>query len=120
MSAPPTTYLMHFACFRCRRSFKRSVQVGSKDYVRRCPHCGGRAIDLGRHFKPPKADDLGQWKKVRLLVAAGFFFQHVYDEESSQVPYPDTLEEAREFVLRYRSRAWTERMPETLEILAEG
>jgi DNA-directed RNA polymerase subunit RPC12/RpoP len=120
MTMPATRYLMHFACFRCRRSFKRRVELGSKDFVRRCPRCGGRALDLGRHFKPPKADDLAQWEKVRFLVAAGFFFQHVYDEGKGQVGYPDTLEEARAFVIRHRSRVWKERMPETLEILAEA
>lgn len=120
MSRPSARYLVHFACFRCRRSFKRSVEPEVKDYVKRCPHCGGRALDLGRRFKPPKADDLAQWKKVRLLVAAGFFFQHVYDEKTRQVPYPETLEEARAFVIRHRARAWTSRMPEALAILAEA
>jgi len=119
MGLPSTIYMMHFACFRCRRSFKRSVEFGAMDYVKRCPHCGGRALDLGRHFKPPKVGDLDQWKKIRLLVAAGFFFQHVGNDETSQVPYPETLEEAREFIARYRSQAWTQRMPEALEILAE-
>ena len=117
---PSTRYLIRFACFRCRRSFKRSVELGSKDYVRRCPRCGGRALDLGRRFKPPKGDDLAQWKKVRFLVAAGFFFQHVHDEEGGQVGYPETLEEAGAFVIRHRARAWTERLPEALEILGEA
>src|SRR5215475_7363662 len=100
-----STCLMHFACFGCRRSFKRRVEHGGKDYVKPCPHCGGRAIDLGRHFKAPKVTDIDQWKKVRYLVAAGFFFQHVHDEESRQVGYPKTLKEAHAFVSRYRSRA---------------
>jgi len=117
---PQRPYLIHFACFGCRRSFKRSVAYGAKDYVKRCPHCGGRAIDLGRHFKAPKASDTEQWRKVKYLVAAGFFFQHVRNEKTGQVPYPETLQEAREFVDRYRAQAWTERLLETLEILAEA
>jgi len=112
-------YLIHFACFRCRRSFKRGVDYQGKDHVMVCPHCGGRAIDLGRHFKAPKVADIDQWKKVRYLVAAGFFFQHVHDDESRQVPYPKTLKEAQEFVSRYRSRAWKDRLPEALQILSE-
>src|SRR4051812_21656323 len=106
--APSKTYLVHFACFRCRRSFKRGVEYGAADHVKPCPHCGGGAIDLGRHFKPPKVSDVEQWEKVRQLVAAGFFFQHVGNAETCQVPYPATLREVREFVARYRSQAWTE------------
>jgi hypothetical protein len=87
--------------------------------VKPCPHCGGRAINLGRHFKPPKNSDVDQWKKVRYLVAAGFFFQRVRDAERSRVPYPETLKDARAFVARYGPQAWLERLPETLEILAE-
>jgi DNA-directed RNA polymerase subunit RPC12/RpoP len=119
VGAPSTNYLIHYACFRCRRSFKRGTRYRAGGYVKKCPHCGGRAIGLGRHFKPPKTADLEQWKKVRFLVAAGFFFQHVGNGEKSQTPYPETLSEARRFVSRYRSQAWRERMPEALEILAE-
>jgi hypothetical protein len=56
---------------------------------------------LSRKFKPPKARDAQQWAKVRFLVEHGFSFYSVYERTEFgeiKVPYPKTLEEAREFV----------------------
>jgi hypothetical protein len=111
-------YLIHFACFACRRSFKRNVDFRAPVYVKPCPNCSGQAIHLGRHFKPPKPTERKQWEKVEYLVQSGFFFQHVQNAESCQVAYPETLEEAREFVASYRSQAWRERLPEALQALS--
>jgi hypothetical protein len=112
------SYLIHFACFACRRSFKRKVDFGAPAYLKPCPTCSGAAIHLGRHFKPPKASDQTQWAKVEYLVRSGFFFQHVHDDEAHQVQYPVTLEEARRFVVMYRSQVWRERIPDALQALA--
>ena len=111
-------YLIHFACFACRRSFKRKVEFGAAVYLKACPDCSGQAIHLGRHFKPPKRTDQKQWRKVEYLVRAGFFFQHVRSGDTGQVPYPETLEDARKFVVTYRSQAWRERLPEALQALS--
>ncbi len=73
----------------------------------KCPDCGGALHKLGRHFKAPPKDDLKQWEKVAFLVDNGFFFQRVYDDHV-QVPYPSTLQEARDFVRRYKSQALKE------------
>jgi len=82
--------------------------------VKPCPNCGKSAINLGRHFKPPRSSDVAQWAKAEFLVRAGFLFQHVYDPATSQpVPYPSTLSEAREFVAQYRDQAWSEVLVET-------
>ncbi len=87
--------------------------------VKTCPNCGGKSIRLGRHFKPPKSSDSAQWKKVRFLVEHGFLFQHVYDAPrgGSMVSYPDTLEEAREFVEQHRDQSWDAALPQILEAL---
>jgi hypothetical protein len=111
------SYLIHFACFACRHSFKRKVDFGAAVYLKPCPTCSGQAIHLGRHFKPPKASDQKQWAKVTYLVESGFFFQHVHNGTTRHVQYPDTLEEARRFVATYRSQAWRERIPEVLQAL---
>jgi hypothetical protein len=113
-------YLIHFACFACRRSFKRNVDINAPVYVKPCPSCAGCALHVGRHFKAPKATDQDQWKKAEYLVQSGFFFQHVHDSENCQVPYPETLEEAREFVVTYQAQAWRERIPEALQALSFG
>lgn len=107
-----TPYSFHFACFHCRHSFKRN---GGRDQVKPCPNCGASAINLGRHFKPPKRSDGAQWEKAAFLVRAGFLFQHVYDPETTKlVPYPSTLSEAKAFVEQYRDQAWPDVLPEVL------
>ncbi len=99
---------MAFACLHCRKSFKREFNPTSEGpKVLQCPECGGSAHNLGRHFKAPKKDDLKQWQKVTFLVEHGFRFQKIrIPEHSNQtVPYPDTLEAAKEFVIKYKNYA---------------
>ena len=97
------TYLWAFACLKCRKSFKRP---GHNIRERKCPHCGDTAINLGRHFRPPKRRDDAQWAKVEYLIANGFAFHKVYDDENTQIRYPKTLAEAKEFVKKYKDKAW--------------
>jgi hypothetical protein len=103
-----TPYNMSFACFVCCKSFKREFNLskGCPETLI-CPNCGGKAINLGRHFKPPQETDKKQWKKVRFLVDHGFRFQKVYDKDNAglHIPYPETLEQAKEFVDRWKQYA---------------
>ena len=101
-------YSMAFACFDCRKSFKRpcNVRAGVPD-VLPCPECGGPSHNFGRHFKPPARRDQRQWEKVRFLFDHGFRFQKIRPGSGDRdtVPYPATLEDAREFVLVYAKYA---------------
>jgi len=96
---PHKGYMFPFACFRCRRSFKRGNEPDVAE--RPCPNCQGVAVRLGRKFKAPPSDDVGQWAKVEYLVAHGFHFDSVYNRDGTLVAYPGTLKEAEEFVRRY-------------------
>lgn len=101
-----TPYHLSFACIDCRKSFKRLVDpLGEIPEKLPCPDCGKSAINLGRHFKPPKRSNTKQWLKVKFLVEHGFCFQRVYAENYEIVPYPDTIEEAKEFVEKYKKHA---------------
>ena len=73
-----------------------------------CPVCGSSMVNLGRNFKAPKKSDLSQWSKVKFLVEHGFLFQKIrpYDINQKPVPYPKTLSEAKEFVIKYKDWAW--------------
>jgi len=71
-----------------------------------CPNCGGVAHNLGRHFKPPKKGDDKQWEKVKFLVDNGFRFQKIrLGTGGESVPYPETLEGAKDFVVKYKAFA---------------
>jgi len=99
------SYAMSYACLECCKSFKRAlekpVRVPEKMV---CPNCAGEAYNFGRHFKPPKSTDKKQWEKIRFLFEHGFRFQKIRTESNSSesVPYPETLKEAEEFVVKYR------------------
>ena len=101
---PHKGYMHPFACFRCRRSFKRGYErdIGERP----CPHCGGIAIRLNRKFKAPPSEDREQWAKVEYLVTHGFRFQSLHEADGTAVVYPNTLREAEEFVRR-RGRCQT-------------
>jgi hypothetical protein len=113
MSSP---YSYAYACLPCRRSFKRPGGSGAPEQ-RPCPRCGAAAINLGRHFKAPPADDTEQWEKVAFLVSHGFPFHTLHDPDTHlQVGYPRTLKEARSFVRKYRRLAVGRGRPQNNEM----
>jgi hypothetical protein len=95
-----SAYLHPYACFKCRKSFKRASRV---EAVLPCPHCGGPGIGLTRKFKPPRQADVKQWRKVEALVRHGFLFWSVGE------PYPETLAEVEAFAARHAAFIATER-----------
>jgi ribosomal protein L44E len=103
-------YAMSFACFICKTSNMRHFDALPRDYPKtmECPVCKSTAVNLGRQFKAPKKSDAAQWKKVKFLVEHGFVFQKIrIDPECcDSIPYPDTLGEAKDFVLKYKKWAW--------------
>lgn len=102
-------YSMAFVCFTCKTSNMRHYDASPSSYPKfaKCPICGNDSINLGRNFKPPKKTDLDQWKKVKYLVDHGFRFQKIRIERNSyeSIPYPETLAEAKEFVIKYKKWA---------------
>jgi hypothetical protein len=89
---PSSGYLHPYACFKCRKSFKRATRP---DPVLPCPDCGGPSIGLTRKFKPPKHSDIRQWEKVEALVRHGFLFWSLGE------PYPTDLREVEAFAKRH-------------------
>ncbi|MFN3651870.1 MAG: hypothetical protein ACK47B_20035 [Armatimonadota bacterium] len=63
-------YMEHYACFACRRMFRRPWREGEVP----CPRCAGPMHDLGKDFKPPQHRDREQWAKVGLLFRKGVTF----------------------------------------------
>lgn len=83
---------LQFACFKCRKSFKRPQFSGStsrfmtseqqlaqskeaqdfeaqREY--KCPNCGGPSHFMGQDFKAPKKQDSKAWKEVQAYIEAG-------------------------------------------------
>ena len=103
-----TPYDMAFACLECQRSFKRQFDLlEACPESLKCPRCGGEALNFGRHFKAPRKTAKRQWDKIRFLVKHGFRFQKIRLASGRQdsVAYPETLEEAREFIVKFKDYA---------------
>lgn len=92
-------YLIPYVCLECRKAFKRRYEPGVLTLV--CPDCDGPAHRTSRCFKAPKRNDDAQWTKVAFLLAKGFRFSTIR-ENGERVPYPQTLESAQSFVVKYR------------------
>jgi hypothetical protein len=96
---PAKGKLIPYACFKCRRAFKRPWQGRIPE--RPCPNCGAQAVALNPKFKAPRSDNVEQWKKVEFLVSRGFLFQSLRDGEGHSITYPESLRDAAAFVERY-------------------
>jgi DNA-directed RNA polymerase subunit RPC12/RpoP len=100
-----TQYNVSFACMDCRKSYEQAVNPAEQvpDEIP-CPGCGEPAVNLGRHFTPPKDSEVRQWEKVKFLVSHGFRYQQIRSGtgDGDTIPYPATFEAARMFVIRYR------------------
>lgn len=73
-----TTYKSHYACFACRRTFrrrlKRDVDPDGGDHPPSCPVCRGAVADLGLDFKSPPHQRVRAWAVVEALWAVGETF----------------------------------------------
>lgn len=98
-------------CFTCRKAF--SVSANHSDIINlTCPECGNQTTMINHKFRPPKQDDIGKWKVVEFLKNHGFIYQHIYSEYSKsgfsgQLQYPVKMEEAKEFVIKNKAQAYS-------------
>lgn len=80
----------HYACLPCQFTAKHP---GRNDPAPACPRCGQHMVDVGRDFKAPRRANAGQWRKVRMLTAAGISFDSCGC--TGPGPRPRTLAEAK-------------------------
>lgn len=77
-----TTYKSHYACFECRKTFKRRLASDVFDGVdktrpivpAKCPECGGMMANMGLDFASPKKSDIKTWKHLATLYHVGITF----------------------------------------------
>lgn len=76
-------YKRHYACFGCRKGFKRPAAVRwqpkgmpLKPLVdpAPCPDCGCEMSNMGLDFKPSKRRDAEHWEVVEFLFKRGFAY----------------------------------------------
>lgn len=68
-------YKRHFACFHCRKGFKRAPLTERDDPASDpapCPDCGARMSDMGLDFAPPPKDQIEHWEVTEHLFRLGF------------------------------------------------
>lgn len=63
-------YKEHWACFGCRKAFKRPEACRPAS----CPDCGSLMHDMGLDFAPPPRRDVERWAVVAHLFARGFSY----------------------------------------------
>ncbi len=77
MEHDPKLKRSHFVCFQCRKMFRKTLLRynfgGSKEGEENlcCAECGGRLVNIGRGFEPPRHSNLKSWKQVEMLYAPG-------------------------------------------------
>lgn len=74
-----TIYKPHYACFDCRKTFKRKllgdIRNGAKNSVEaKCPECGKLTADMGLDFESPRKDNQKSWEYLRNLYTVGVTF----------------------------------------------
>jgi hypothetical protein len=68
-------YKRHFACFQCRKAFKRAPLAEPSDAVvdpAPCPDCGARMADLRLDFARPPKNEVEHWEVAEHLFRKGF------------------------------------------------
>lgn len=77
-----TSYKPHYACFTCRKTFKRrflsDILGGFNKLITetpsKCPNCGNNMANMGLDFKAPKMKDVDAWKHIANLYKVGITF----------------------------------------------
>jgi hypothetical protein len=71
-------YKAHYACFACRKAFKRrnkaDVNPAGPERPARCPQCGLLMANLGLDFQPPPRTAEKEWAVVASLWTVGITF----------------------------------------------
>ncbi|SED50636.1 hypothetical protein SAMN04487765_0197 [Tenacibaculum sp. MAR_2010_89] len=77
-----TIYKSHYACFQCRKTFKRRLEKDIYDGYNKyreqnpakCPECGDLMANMGLDFESPKKKDIKSWEHMATLYEVGITF----------------------------------------------
>ena len=73
------SYKKHYACFRCRKVFRRpspwDAAGDDTERTERCPECRAPMADMGMDLKAPKKSAVKEWAILESLFRMGRRFQ---------------------------------------------
>jgi hypothetical protein len=122
-------YKDHFACFRCRKSYKywqwedcdesawkmrKRLHHVPREIV--CPDCSRPMVDMGLDFKAPPKDDREAWQILEILSENGFTF-HGCGCSVDLYP-PRSLREVPEWLEKHRFKSEGELLLKAFETRA--
>jgi len=76
------SYKQHYACFSCRKTFKRRLLVdidrdkayNNEGSIAKCPDCGNEMANMGLDFEAPKKKGIKAWRHLENLYQVGITF----------------------------------------------
>lgn len=72
------SYKLHYACFGCRKVFKRrlwlDIKKGNAQDEARCPQCRKLMANMGLDFAAPPKNDVKKWEHLKNLYQVGITF----------------------------------------------
>ncbi len=89
-----TTYKPHYACFKCRKTFKRKLEKDIYDGFNnskeqnpaKCPECGELMANMGLDFESPKKKDIKSWEHIATLYEVGITFHSCGSSGPGYIP----------------------------------
>lgn len=74
-----TTYKSHYACFSCRKAFKRrlmkAIDRDNKEEKKAlCPQCNNLMASMGLDFEAPPNRAIKKWEHMKTLFRVGIPF----------------------------------------------
>jgi hypothetical protein len=74
-----TSYKPHFACFKCKKTYKRKLlwdilRDNKTSVAAKCPQCGELMANMGLDFEAPKKNNVKAWKHIEDLYVVGITF----------------------------------------------
>src|SRR5688500_14781128 len=79
------TYYLHYACFKCRKTFRRHAALSDTH----CPECGSEMRSMGRYFKAPRQRDIKAWRVIKMALQQHIGLHH-------KDVFPGTMRELRD------------------------
>jgi len=73
-------YKEHYACFSCRKTFKRKLLCdikngyNQKEEAAKCPECSQLMANMGKDFEAPKKREVKAWTHLQQLYRVGITF----------------------------------------------